>query len=205
MPGVLLYLYSFLFPNTAYALDFAQSLNNLSRTIAPLTAMVLVVSFVIGIGMIFGALIKMKKFGQIATYSTAPGEIGGPLVSLIVGAVLIYLPTTSDTLMNSIFSIGGSGFDYSAYGKGADLLTYGSLGGLEQQMTALANTLVLIIQFLGLLSFIKGWIIVAKSATPQGGQQNSFTKGLTHIIGGIILINFMGAVNIISNTLNGTS
>lgn len=204
--GVLLFLFS----SNVYALDFATALKNLSKIINPLTSMVLVLCFCIGIFMIFNALTKMKKFGQLASYHSQPGEFGGPLVSLIVGALLVYLPTSTDYLMNSLFQTANSMFsggsvDYSAYGEGSSLLSYASSSSLGQQWTALANTLVLFIQFLGFLSFVRGLIMLSKAATPGGNQQGMFAKGVTHVVGGVILINFVGAVNVIQNTIMGQS
>jgi len=155
------------------------------------------------------ALMAMKKFGNTGTMAQ-PGELSGPLVKLVVGAVLIYLPTSTDILMNSIFGgagdsmFGGANINYEAMGQGATLLSYAKgSGGIGGQWASMANTLVLYIQFLGLLSFIKGWFIISKSAG-QGAQPGNFAKGVTHIIGGIIAINFVGVVNIIMNTVYGT-
>lgn len=203
-----LFLSTSLFTSNVYAADFTTVLNNLSKIIAPLTSMVLVICFVIGIGMIFSGLVRMKKFGQIGTMYSQPGEIHGPIVSIIVGAVLIYIPTSTDFLMNSLFQTSNSMFssgsiNYQAYGQGSSLLSYGGAGGLSQQWAALANTLVLFIQFLGFLSFIKGMLLIGKTAAP-GSQPGQFSKGLTHVIGGVVLINFIGAFNVLKNTIYGS-
>lgn len=192
-----------------YAIDLQTVLTNVSKIISPLTVMVLMISYAIGIYMVIHALTMMKKFGNIGTMQTQPGELGGPLLQLVIGAVLIYLPNATDTFMSSLFDTSASIFgygniDYQNLGTGSSLLRYSGGGGtFGQQWASLANTLVLYIQFLGLLSFIKGWLIMSKSAG-HGSQQDSFTKALTHIIGGIIAMNFVGVVNIISNTIYGT-
>lgn len=200
----------FLFSSNAYAADMGTVLANLRSIIVPLTSLVLVCCFVAGMTMIFGALTKMKKFGQMQTMMSQPGEFSGPIVGLIVGAMLIYLPTSTDFFMNSIFGASNSIFggssgsiNYQALGEGSSLLSYSGSGGLGQQWADLANTLVLFMQFLGFLSFIKGFLIVQKSVAP-GHQPGTFSKGLTHIIGGIVLINFVGAINILKNTIYGS-
>lgn len=208
--GMFLCALLFLYANNVYAADIGTILANLRGVIIPLTSMVLVISFVIGIAMIFGALTKMKKFGTMMTMQSAErGEIGGPLVSFVIGAVLIYLPTSTDLLMNTVFQtsqsmFGGSSINYQAMGQGATLLSYSSASaGLSMMWADMANTLVLFIQFLGFVSFVKGWIIMSKAASP-GHQPGTFSKALTHIIGGVVLINFIGAVNIIRNTIYGS-
>lgn len=197
-----------------YAIDLQTALTNLSNVIIPLTGLVLMSSYVAGVFMIFQGIMLMKKMGGIGSSTTAqPGELGGPLVKIIVGAILIYLPTSTDAFMNSIFATGATIFssggtttlqDYQGLsGPGASLLGYVSGDVMSQTWQSLANTLVLYIQFIGLLSFVKGWFIMSH-ATGQGSQPGNFAKGLTHIIGGIIAINFVGMVNLLSNTINGT-
>ncbi len=188
--------------------DLQTILTNVSNIIVPLTAMVLMISFASGIYMIFHALTEMKKFGTVSMGQAQPGELSGPLMQLIIGAVLIYLPTSTDTMMNSIFStsasIFGSGsINYQNLGTGSTLLGYAGGDSFSQQWASLANTLVLYIQFIGLLSMIKGWFILSK-AGGQGAQPGSVARGFTHVIGGVIAMNFIGAVNVISNTIFGT-
>lgn len=195
------------FSSTAYAADVQTVLANLSRVIVPLTAMILMISFAGGIYMIFHALTLFKKFGNMSMQAQ-PGELAGPMMQLFVGAVLIYLPTSSDIFTSSIFGTADSLFGYGSInyqnlGTGSSLLGYATGGSFNQQWAALANTLVLYIQFLGLLSFVKGWFILSKSVG-QGAQPDMKAKGITHIIGGIIAMNFVGAVNIIMNTVYGT-
>lgn len=203
--GSLLYFVS----ENAYAgPDIQGILTNVSRIIVPLTAMVLIISFVGGVWMIIHALTMMKKFGNMSMQAQ-PGELGGPLVQLVVGAVLIYLPSSTDTLTNSLFGssnsifAGSSNANYSNAGYGSTLLGYVGSDSFEQQWASMANTLVLYIQFVGFLSFVKGWFILSKSAG-HGAQQGSVAKGITHILGGVVAINFVAASNIIYNTIFGT-
>ncbi len=170
--------------------------------------MVLMISYAAGIYMIIHALTLFKKFGNMSMQAQ-PGEFSTPLMQLVVGAVLIYLPTSSEFLTNSLFGGGGASIfgynsvNYGNVGYGSSLLGYMPTDTFSQQWASMANTLVLYIQFVGLLSFIKGWFILSHSAG-HGAQQGSFAKGITHIIGGIVAINFISAVNIISNTIFGT-
>jgi intracellular multiplication protein IcmC len=193
---------------SAYAADIQTVLTNMSNIIMPLTAMVLMISYAAGVYMIIHALTMFKKFGNVSMQAQ-PGELSGPLMQLIVGAVLIYLPTSTDTLTNSLFgttaSIFGYGTDinFANAGTGSQILGYLPTNSFGQQWAAMANTLVLYIQFLGLLSFVKGWFILSKSAG-HGAQPGMFAKGVTHVLGGIVAINFVGVVQIISNTIFGT-
>ncbi len=197
------------FTNTAHAVaDISTILANLRGIIVPLTGLVLMICFIGGGIMIFHALTMLKKIGQMSTMQSQPGELGKPLIYMIVGTMLIYIPSTTGTLLNSLFEtgqsiFGGGSINYQAMGQGASLLQYGSANSVVQQWTDFANTLVLFIQFGGFLSFVKGWFIISH-AGGQGAQQGSIARGITHIIAGIILINFVGMANIIANTIFGT-
>ena len=189
--------------------DIQTILTNISNVIVPLTALALAISFCAGIFFIFQALTALKNFGHIGmTGQAQPGEFAAPLTKLFIGAILIYLPSSTDAMTNSIFSTGASLFgtgsiNYQNLGSGSTLLGYGGVSGFGQQWAALANTLVLYIQFVGLLSMIKGWFILANSAG-HSAQQGSVSRGFTHVIGGIIAMNFITAVNVINNTIFGT-
>lgn len=190
--------------------DMPTILRNLRRIINPLTVLMLVVSFVCGVFFILKALIMFRKFGTTAQMGAQGGEVGGPILYLIVGAILLYLPTSTNILMNSLFGstqsiFGGGGINYQQLGTGQTLLGYTGSSTLERQWADLANTLVLFIQLLGFLSFLRGWLIISKLGKPGGGgEQGGFAKGLTHLIGGIVAINFVGVMQIIKNTIFGS-
>lgn len=187
------------------ATDIHTVLTNLQRIIAPLTLMVLIISYVAGIFFIFRAIILMKKFGS----GQQGGELSHPFMYLVVGTILIFLPSATSVTMTSLFGqtaniFSGNVVNYGSMGQGQSLMSYSasSGGGIGQQWTDLANTLVLYMQFLGFLSFVKGWFLVSKAAAP-GSQGGNISKGITHIIGGIGLINIVGVVNIFRNTIWG--
>lgn len=193
--------------NSAYAdIDLTTALKNLRDLVIPLTQLMLAFSFVTGIYMIWHAITMMKKFGMMNSMQAQHGEFQGPIAYLIVGAVLVWIPTTTDILTASIFGnsgadlFSGNQFDYTALGSGSQLLTYISGSTLQAQWSAIADTLVLYIQFIGLIAFIRGWIIVSK-ASQTGAQPGSGTKGVVHIIGGIIAINFVQFIDLLRATL----
>lgn len=203
----------FLIPTSVFAQgiqDISQILFNLRSIIVPLTTMVLMISFVAGIFFIFRALGLMKKFGINATMAggqTETGQLSVPLVYLCIGTALIYLPTTSDTLMNSVFGMTESIFsngsvNYQALGQGSSILGYSAGVGIDQYWADLANTLFLYLQFLGFLSFVRGLFILSKVGA-HGGQPGTFSKGVTHIIGGIGLVNIYGLISVVQNTIMG--
>jgi len=171
-----------------------------------MTQLLLTFSFVTGLFFIFKAISMMKKFGMMNTYGAQPGEFIGPITYLFVGVLLVWLPSTSSIMTATIFGssapdlFGQGSFDYTSLGTGSQLLAYIKGSTLQAQWSAIADTLVLYIQFIGLIAFIRGWFIVAK-ATQPGHQPGSMGKGVTHIIGGILAINFVQFVHLFQATL----
>jgi intracellular multiplication protein IcmC len=194
---------------SARAADMQTVLTNLSHVIVPLTGVVLAISFCAGIYMIIHGVTLMKRFGNMASGTQQqPGELAGPLMQILVGAVLIYLPTSTDIMMNSLFEstnslFGNGSINYQNLGEGSSILNYGSASSFSAQWASMADTLFLYLQFFGLLSFVKGWFMMSKSAG-QGTQPGTFSKALMHIFGGVILINLVGVVDIVRNTIGGS-
>lgn len=207
---ILLGLLLLLVHQQAYAVpDIGTIMSNLKHVIGPLTLMLLAISYTAGVYLIFSGLMMMKKMGNFATQQSQPGELSGPMVKILVGAALIYLPSSTDTITSSLFGSGGAslfsngGVSYSSLGSGSSLLGYMGGDSFNQQWVSIANTLVMYIQFLGLLSFVKGWFIISGTAG-HSSQPGVVGKGITHIIGGVVAMNFVAAANVIYSTIFGS-
>ncbi len=205
MKNYALLILLFVHPQVYAAPDIQTIMSNLSHVIVPITITVLTISYAAGVHFIFSGIMMMKKMGNFATQQSQPGDLSGPFIKILVGSALIYLPSSTDTMTNAIFEsgislFGGGGPNYSNLGSGSSLLGYMGSDSLSQQWIAIANTLVLYIQFLGLLSFIKGWFIISSTAE-HSAQPGTVSKGVTHIIGGIVAMNFVTATNVIYNTI----
>jgi hypothetical protein len=160
-------------------------------------------AYISGIVMILKAVLGLKKWGNMAGQQGQPGEFKGPLIHFSIGALLIWFPSTIDISMTSLFGDTTSfASGYNAYGRGSKLLGYlSSNASIATQWAQLADVLINILQFVGLLSFLKGWFILASLANQGGQQHNSVAKGLTHIIGGIFAINFINFITLINTSL----
>lgn len=200
-------IFLWLIPTTAFAVDDLQNiLENLRDVLGPLTTLLLVVSYAAGIGMIFRGLGLLKAFGMPLTQASRPGELAGPLVYIFVGAVLVYLPTTTDVLTHTIFGtnagsvVDAGRLNLSALGKASDKVLGYAPVAIEGQWANLVDTIILYVQFIGFLAFIRGWFIIAHAGQP-GVQPGSISKGITHIIGGIVAVNFLPMFEILHNTI----
>ena len=123
-------------------------------------------------------------------------SIKEPVMYLLVAGILIYLPTGVELVLNTTF--GSSNIlQYAPVNSNnptiANLFGSGSLVG---------RPLAIIIQTVGIVAFIRGWILIARSAS-QGQPPGGTGKGLMHVFGGILAMNIVGTLNIINNTLYG--
>lgn len=204
----------FCMPTAAHAeltaLDVQDILVNLQKILDPALILLLTISFIIGIFFILKGLLLLKAFAMPLTQASRPGELSGPLIYLLVGTVMIYIPTSTDVITSTLFGSAPSMFDAgggaSVYrmGQASDqIMGYASVA-LESQWATLINTVVYYMQFIGFLAFMRGWIIISHAAQHHG-QEGSLSKGLIHIVGGILAINFLPLIKAISNTIGGTA
>ena len=57
------------------------------------------------------------------------------------------------------------------------------------------------IQVAGLIAFIRGWLILSKSVQKDGGNQpGQLTKGMIHIVGGVLAMNVTRTIDVITAT-----
>lgn len=200
-------------PATAFAalteLDVTDILINAASILNPALRLMLAFSFIVGIWFILKGLLKLKSFAQPVTQMSQPGDFSGPVTYILIGTVLIYIPTSSNVLTSTLFGSGSLSM-FSASGSpdvkrlgqaSSKLMGYASVS-LEGQWATLIDTVVYYMQFIGFLAFIRGWILIAHT---QHGQHDQMSKGIIHVVGGILAINFLPLVNAVINTISGTA
>jgi intracellular multiplication protein IcmC len=171
-------------------------LTNLANSLAPVQRMITGAAYVMGVAFLFKALYTLRVYGESRTMMSTNQSIKEPILYLMVGAVFIYLPTAFSTLMQTTFGY-TSVLQFAAVSGRNDTLSF--LGGNN----AMGRALAMIIQVVGLIAFVRGWILLARSAS-QGQPPGGTGKGLMHIFGGILAINVLGTIEVINNTLYST-
>lgn len=169
-------------------------LKNIAASMAPIQKLVSGGAYLLGILFAMKALHSLKSFGESRTMMSGNASFKEPLAYILVAAMLIYLPTGFDILMNSSF--GNS--TILAYADSDNT----ALNTLFGQNSSVGASLTLIIQTLGLIAFVRGWVLIAKSAS-QGQPPGGTGKGLIHVFGGILAMNIVGTLEIINNTIYG--
>jgi intracellular multiplication protein IcmC len=170
-------------------------LTNLQASFGSIVTLVKAVSYVMGMFFIVSGVMRYRIFANQTFGSAQRGEIAGPMVFIVIGAILFYLPSTVDT---SVLTVFGS----TDMGQIGELIAYQSLASSEKWQH-IATVIIQYMKLIGLIAFIRGWVILAKMGHP-GSQPGSVPKGLIHVIGGVLLINIVDTVNILGCTFGYT-
>lgn len=184
-----------LLPATAVGVEinFATMLTSLKRNAGPLIRFVVATAYVIGIWFVISAIMDLKMVGQSThMQNSQQGHVSRPLIKMIIGVVMLYLPTTIDVGVWTLWghtATGATGESYMSYTPHA-----------SDPFAPAKEGAIAIVRVVGYVSFVRGLIILSR-ANDQGAQPGTFGKGLMHVIGGILAINIVETVKIIANSL----
>jgi len=178
-----------LFPEIAQAqattgVDALQMLTNLSKTYPAIWKMLTGACYVIGFVFALRGVYYLKQYGEMRTMMASNTSLKTPIAFFIVASVLIYIPTGFKIISKTIFGY-NSPLAYSDVTSGMNPIFLSAITGL--------------VSIIGLIAFIRGWLILVANAEHPGGQA-TVGKALTHIIGGLLAMNVLGVVDIIWNT-----
>lgn len=167
--------------------DAVTILENLSSAYPAITALITAFCYLVGFAFIMRGVFYLKMYGELRTMMSSQTSVRIPLTLIFVGSMLIFIPGTYDTISLSFF---GS----------TSVLRY-------DQVTTSMNPLLLkgivgAIQIIGIISFVKGWMILVANAQQPGGQA-TIGKAITHIVGGLCAYNILGFSNVLWNTFYG--
>jgi intracellular multiplication protein IcmC len=172
-------------------------LTNIANSMVPVQRLITGGAYLLGCAFLFKAIYSLKIYGESRTMMSSHTSVKEPVVYLIVGAVLIYFPTAFQALMQSTFGY-------------QNILQYAPINSNNHALdtlfgsgSAVGRPLTIIIQVIGLVAFVRGWVLIARSAS-QGQPPGGTGKGFVHVFGGILAINIVGTINMINNTLYGT-
>ncbi len=158
---------------------------NVGRSLPALWKLVTGAGYLFGFVFVFRGVYMLKTYGESRTMMSSQGNLKGALICLLVGTVLLFSQTIYDSLLLSTFNT-----------TSTSPLQY------EHSIKMSADAyfaLLRFIQLIGIISFIRGWVMLTHLG--NAGQQNTFGKSLTHIIGGLLAINIQGTVNILKGTI----
>jgi intracellular multiplication protein IcmC len=183
-----LFIASFSLVNVAFAVDLANvsastMITNFAASIPDLMRLVTAIAYVLGIYMVTSGVLQLKKYGEQKTQMSSESSLKGPLITIAVGASLLYLPTSVQQGF-STFWTNPSPYAYQTSESGP--------------FKEFIDACFLIVQLIGTIYFIKGLTMMTHL---NANSQQGFSRALTHIIGGIFCIDLYDFLNMIFVTL----
>ncbi|MGD9108486.1 MAG: type IV secretion protein IcmC [Gammaproteobacteria bacterium] len=170
-------------------INFADIIKHLNEQVPDFWRLATAVTFVMGLFFAFKSFFEFKIYGEMRVMMSYSTNIMKPLSTLIVAVVLLFWPDVIHHTMYTFFqhtrpySAGQEGFDPTA--------TYVMAGH--------------IVQIIGFVAFIRGWVLLARAAHSGGQQPGMVGKGITHLIGGIFAVNIFETWRIIQATFGISS
>ena len=144
--------------------------------------------FLTGLFFALKSIYLFKDYGEMRVMMSANTDVRKPLGYLIIGIILMYAPFVAGQVLHSMFD--------QTYVSPVTYLLGISGQAFKDTFYVLGN----IIEFIGFIAFVRGWIIIANT-TQQQSQPGSFAKGLIHIIGGVFAINIWGTFKVLQATI----
>ncbi|KTD75549.1 hypothetical protein [Legionella waltersii] len=182
---------------TCWIIAQANILTNVANNLIPVQRLITGSAYLIGCAFLFKAIYSLKIYGEARTMMSSNTSIKEPVIYLMVGALLIYFPSAVNMIMMTSFGT-------------TNILQYAPVNSSNQTINSLFGSgsmvgapLTMIIRVIGLVAFVRGWVLIARSAS-QGQPPGGTGKGLVHVFGGILAINIVGTLNMINTTLYGS-
>lgn len=167
--------------------DVTTMLLTLDKSFPLLTYMVSGFAYLFGFSIIVRSIWDLKKY-TLGVSMTAQNDLRPTLVHLAVGAGLIFLPSTLKTVLATVY--------------GTDTIT--GYARPDTSWLVAQDTLIIFVQFVGLVAVVRGLLHLHKAANGQS-QQNGFAKGIIHLVGGVLSLNIIQAKDILYSTLGLTT
>lgn len=176
--------------------DLVQIMVNVGNIIPPLIMMVQGISVLMGLYLSAGALIEIWGVTHDNALKYVAGKnkfsVGSAIVQLFIGAILLSIGTLEWMGIMSRTITG----DYA----NSRMLSYSSSGSTLQEQAQLATLALLgIMQVVGFIAMIKGWMTVNGYYNQQ--SQAGLGTATGWIIGGILAWNFKWFSDVLNNTI----
>lgn len=148
-----------------------------------LIRLVKVCAYLIGIYLVLGSIFKLSQLGSNPQMSPK-----SPLIMFICGISIFSMIGGIDIIGNSIM--------LDSTRKPGDFLLPGSSKGSEKLIGAMRGVLIFM-SLIGYIAFIRGWLLLNQASL---GKDGVLGRGLTHIIGGVALVNVQQTTEIFRNS-----
>ncbi len=168
--------------------DAAQILSNIASQKPQLMKFITALAYVMGIAFMVMGVLKLRQYGEARTQMSSHHSLREPLMYMIVGVLLAYLPSTVN------FGLGSFWQHPTPYAW----RTYTS------SWSSVYKAVFPVIEIFGTIALIRGIVMLTKLGGGHGGQ-GVLGKAMTHIVGGLLCINLYQFVQVILITFGFSS
>ena len=181
--------------------DLMDLLANIGVVIPPIIMMLQGIAALVGLYLVCGSLIELWGVTHDNAMKYVAGRqrfsVGSALVSLLIGSMLRTLGTLELTGILSRTLTG----DYASARITASALSYdpGDSASLEERAQLAALALLGIMQVVGFIAMVKGWLTINKYYNHQG--QAGWGHAAGWLIGGVLAWNFKWFADVLNNTI----
>lgn len=167
--------------------DLLQIINNLVSAISPggggLTGLMYILSWLIGVVLVMMAIKAATRRSEVGLNA---GSWASPFWTLVIGVCFVALPGFMQSVAQTFFGTPTSDpSEIFAYAPA----TVG-LFAEDSPGRAMITGIVVIIQFIGLLGFMRGLLLLRHTAVGGGGGPQTLGPGMVHVIAGGMAANF---------------
>ena len=134
----------------------------------------------------FGA--GLLRLARMSNRYASPPTGAGTVLCFATGTAMFAFPSWLESGAVSLFGLGPR----------VDALSYG--GGVgAAEYNALLASLFVIVEFVGLVSFLRGWLVLRAAA--DGGQRTTMGSGVWHIVGGLLGWHIVPVLHAVQSTM----
>ncbi|MAZ78041.1 MAG: hypothetical protein CMF39_05130 [Legionellaceae bacterium] len=160
-------------------------LQHLNDNLPGLWSLATAASYLCGFWFLLRSIYQFKMYGELRTMMATQTDLKGPLLFMFVGFMLLYWPSLLHYSMMTVFNHPNP-LPYQDGGTGETFNTTMHLAGN-------------VIQLVGFVSFVRGWILLT-NYTGQPGAQPVMSKAIAHIVAGLFAVNIFETWHILKNT-----
>lgn len=152
-------------------IDLVKMIENVGKSLIQLQELITAFGYMLGILLIINGIYKLKS-----TFA-AHESFGAPLMLILGGASLLFLPSMLTMWSVTFFSV------------------YSPLQYDDTAVDNLIPTMEVIIQTMGLIWFIKGTVMIAHLEEPGNDEERNHLKAVIAIIAGILAANIIPTIS----------
>lgn len=186
-------------PTSSSFPDLMEVLVNVGGVIPPIIMMLQGIAALMGLYLVATSLIEIWGVTHDNAMKYVAGRqrfsVGSALISMFVGSILLAMGTLE---LVGILSRTLTG-DYANSRVTADVLSYTSSGGLAEKAQVATLALLGIMQVVGFIAMVKGWLTINRYYNQQG--QAGLGHAFGWIIGGVLAWNFKWFSDLLNNTI----